>query len=52
MDSLVEIGLMKYIGTPAWCPDKFYAITDKGRAVLIQHNETSPSVDAKEKPMP
>ena len=38
MDSLVEIGLMKYIGTPAWCPDKFYAITDKGRAVLIQYN--------------
>ena len=38
MDSLVEIGLMKYIGTPAWCPDKFYAITEMGRAVLIRHN--------------
>jgi hypothetical protein len=38
MDSLVEIGLMKYIGTPAWCPDPFYVITEKGRAVLIQHN--------------
>lgn len=38
MDELVDIGLMKYIGTPAWCPDKFYAITDKGRAVLSEHN--------------
>ena len=36
MESLVEIGLMKYIGTPEWCPDKFYAITEAGRDALKQ----------------
>lgn len=36
MDELVDIGLMKYVGTPAWCPDKFYSITEKGRAVYAE----------------
>lgn len=34
MNQLVGMGLMLYIGTPAWCPDPFYAITDKGREAL------------------
>ena len=34
MEELVDIGLMKYIGKVAWCPDKFYTITDKGFGVL------------------
>jgi hypothetical protein len=39
MNGLVDMGLMLYIGKPAWCSDPFYAITDKGRAALLfSHN--------------
>ena len=34
MDGLVELGLMKDIGKPSWCPDTFYSITEAGRVYL------------------
>jgi hypothetical protein len=37
MDQLVEMGLMEYLGTPAWCPDPYYGITTKGLAALRQN---------------
>ncbi len=38
MDDLVSRGLMRYIGTAAWCPDPFYDITSAGIAFLRQQN--------------
>lgn len=37
MDILVDKGLMKCVGTVAWCPDKFYTITEEGRSILKQY---------------
>lgn len=34
MNGLVELGLMKDIGKPSWCPDTFYEITEAGRDYL------------------
>ena len=38
MQELVDIGLMRYVGKMAWCPDQYYEITDKGREQLSLHN--------------
>ena len=42
LEDLVARGLMRYIGTPEWCPDPFYSITEAGRAAL---KETQPTHD-------
>lgn len=38
-ESLAEAGLLHYLGTPAWCPDPFYAITEKGKAAIRGQND-------------
>lgn len=34
MQELVADGLMEYIGRAAFCPDKYFRLTSKGRALL------------------
>ena len=48
MDDLVSRGLMRYIGTAAWCPDPFYDITSAGIAFIRQQNVPCPAVGATE----
>ena len=38
MDALVAAGLMRYLGTPAWCPDPFYEITGAGKDAIRRQN--------------
>lgn len=42
MQELVEAGYMKYLGTVAWCEDKFFTITPNGLTLLdeIEKGET------------
>ena len=37
-EALTAAGLMHYLGTPAWCPDPFYAITEAGKAAIRRQN--------------
>lgn len=38
MDRLCEMKLMAYAGKTEWCPDKYYRITEAGRAALVSNN--------------
>lgn len=40
MDELVQMGLMLFIGKPAWCDDPFYTITSKGVRALRERAQT------------
>ena len=40
MDSLVKKGMMRYLGTLSFVPDKYYTITKKGEEVLQQKNKS------------
>lgn len=43
MERLVDIGMMRFIGKPSWCPDQFYAITRTGIDFLktFENNDTT-----------
>ncbi len=42
MDELVAIGLMEFVGKPAWCPDPYYGVTDKGMEVYREWKARQP----------
>lgn len=42
MDRLVELGLMQYAGKVAWCPDKYYRLTQAGRDFLRSTQQQGP----------
>ncbi len=39
MQQLVKLGLMRYVGKTAFCPDKYFTITSVGRKVTAKNFE-------------
>ena len=39
MQRLIELGLMRYVGKTAFCPDRFFGITRSGRKVTAANFE-------------